>query len=65
MNREEVFVPSTRSQKVGDKAPLRKVRVNGMDLDELLEDAPIYRLYHIFIQQVRLLSSLPRPTIDR
>jgi omega-6 fatty acid desaturase (delta-12 desaturase) len=52
--RDEVFVPATRSEKLASKPVRNKtVNVGGIDYAELLEDAPIYRLYHILIQQVR------------
>lgn len=54
MTREEVFVPATRSEKLGaeGKATPKKVKVDGEWLDELLEDAPIYRLSKVVLQQV-------------
>lgn len=52
MTRDEVFVPATRSSKQ-DKATGRKVTVApGIDLDELLEDAPAYRLFWLLVQQL-------------
>jgi omega-6 fatty acid desaturase (delta-12 desaturase) len=58
--RDEVFVPRTASfRKVTEKGTGKKrVVEKGLELDELLEDAPIYRLGWLFIQQVRLLRSL-------
>lgn len=58
MTRDEVFVPATRSEKVknGGKGTGKKVLIGGQEWDELLEDAPLYRLYGIIVQQVRLLS---------
>lgn len=54
MTREEVFVPATRSEKLGaeGKTTPKKVKVDGEWLDELLEDAPIYRLGKLVLQQV-------------
>lgn len=52
MTREEVFVPSTRSQKVVAGGTGKKSTFEGVDFDELLEDAPIYRLYYLLVQQV-------------
>jgi hypothetical protein len=59
MTREEVFVPATRSEKLGaeGKASPKKVKVDGEWWDELLEDAPIYRLGKIVLQQVSLCLS--------
>ncbi|KAK4698789.1 hypothetical protein P7C70_g7480, partial [Phenoliferia sp. Uapishka_3] len=50
MSREEVFVPATRSEKA--KGTGKKVTVQGVDFDELLEDAPLYRLYYLLVQQL-------------
>lgn len=61
MTREEVFVPTLRSQKVqagGTGSGKTAKSVAGIDLDELLEDAPIYRLYYLLIQQVSYLFCL-------
>lgn len=52
MGREEVFVPSTRSQKVKPSEERKTVEKDGMDMEELLEDAPAYRLYYLLVQQV-------------
>lgn len=53
--RDEVFVPPTRASfnlpKHGD-ASIKKVSKRGEQLDELLEDAPAYRLYRLVIQQL-------------
>ena len=52
MTRDEVFVPATRSSKL-DAATGRKVTVApGIKLDELLEDAPAYRLFWLLVQQL-------------
>jgi omega-6 fatty acid desaturase (delta-12 desaturase) len=56
VTREEVFVPSTRSQKVIPKDQRKTVEVEGSALEELLEDAPIYRLYYLLVQQVSYLA---------
>ena len=56
MTREEVFVPSTRSQKVKPEAERKIVKKDGLDMEELLEDAPIYRLYYLLVQQVSPFS---------
>lgn len=52
MTRDEVFVPRTASYHKA--APTgKKLRVSAnIELDELLEDAPIYRLYWLLIQQL-------------
>lgn len=50
MNRDEVFVPATRSEKA--KGTGRKVTVGDIDFDELLEDAPAYRLFYLLVQQL-------------
>lgn len=52
MTRDEVFVPRTASyHKAGPKG--KKVRVSAnIELDELLEDAPLYRLFWLVVQQV-------------
>lgn len=56
MTRDEVFVPATRSEKLkstnGAGKGTKKL-VDGQMLDELLEDAPLYRLYYLIVQQVR------------
>ncbi|SCZ91642.1 BZ3500_MvSof-1268-A1-R1_Chr5-1g07576 [Microbotryum saponariae] len=55
MTRDEVFVPATKSEKVTKAAGTgRKVFVEnlGAELDELLEDAPAYRLFHLIVQQL-------------
>ena len=62
MTRDEVFIPRTRSQAVKAKANRKIVNVGGIDMEELLEDAPIYRLGHLLVQQV-LSSLLPRPNL--
>lgn len=59
MTRDEVFVPGSRSEKgiIKSGGTGRKVEVEkGLVLDELLEDAPLYRLYHLLIQQVSYSS---------
>ncbi|GAA5854751.1 hypothetical protein JCM8547_004057 [Rhodosporidiobolus lusitaniae] len=50
--RDEVFVPRTKSFR--DAKPTgKKIKVAGdMELDELLEDAPLYRLGWLLIQQL-------------
>lgn len=52
MTRDEVFVP--RTAKFHGAAPTgKKVRVSAnIELDELLEDAPLYRLFWIVVQQL-------------
>lgn len=52
MTRDEVFVPRTASYHKA--APTgKKLRVSAnIELDELLEDAPLYRLYWLVIQQL-------------
>lgn len=55
MTREEVFVPALRSRVVGKEGTgsgKTAKSAAGMDLDELLEDAPIYRLYYLLVQQL-------------
>jgi omega-6 fatty acid desaturase (delta-12 desaturase) len=55
MDRDEVFVPRTRSEKgipaKGD-ASIKKVKKDGIELDELLEDVPAYRLFWLVMQQL-------------
>lgn len=53
MTRDEVFVPKTRSNLVKNGGTGRKVKIEGVDFDELLEDAPIWTLQHTIMQQVR------------
>lgn len=55
MSRDEVFVPATRSEKCANegKGTGRKVMIGGMELEELFDDSPLYRLYGLFVQQVR------------
>lgn len=48
MTREEVFVPNTRGS-------LLKTPIGGMELEELVEDTPAFRLLALIGQQVRLL----------
>ena len=62
MTRDEVFVPRTRSQLIKPGSTPKIVKHNGVDMEELLEDAPIYRLAHIVFQQVgrRILYALDR-----
>lgn len=58
MTRDEVFVPATKSEKMKKTGPAgtgRKRLIDGEMLDELLEDAPLYRLYGLVVQQVRVL----------
>lgn len=55
MTREEVFVPPTRSSMVKERATAKVVNVEGTDMDELLEDAPLYRLVMLVVQQVSCL----------
>lgn len=59
MDRDEVFVPATRAKDTlidkradGVVGTGRKVLVEGVEWDELLEDAPLYRLYWLVVQQV-------------
>ncbi|GAA6041766.1 hypothetical protein JCM8097_008321 [Rhodosporidiobolus ruineniae] len=61
MNRDEVFVPRTAAErglklengKYVPAAPRKKTEVEkGLVLDELLEDAPLYRLGWLLIQQL-------------
>ncbi|SCV72313.1 BQ2448_3850 [Microbotryum intermedium] len=55
MTRDEVFVPATKSEKVKKPSGTgRKVFVEnlGAELDELLEDAPAYRLFYLLVQQL-------------
>lgn len=56
LTRDEVFVPrtaSTRGLKEGTKGTGKKREVEkGVVLDELLEDAPLYRLAWIIVQQL-------------
>ncbi|ORY81299.1 delta-12-fatty acid desaturase [Leucosporidium creatinivorum] len=54
MTREEVFVSASRSEKLGaeGKSPPKSVEVDGEWLDELLEDAPMYRLGKVVLQQL-------------
>jgi len=55
VDRDEVFVPRTRTEKgippKGD-ASIKKVVKNGIELDELLEDVPLYRLFWLVMQQL-------------
>lgn len=55
IERDEVFVPRTRSEKgipkKGD-ASINKITKNGIELDDLLEDVPIYRLFWLVMQQL-------------
>ena len=59
MTRDEVFVPKTRSQvvkPVGQRKTVKKSKSAAkgvlVEMEELLEDAPIYRLAHLLFQQV-------------
>lgn len=59
MTRDEVFVPKTRSQvvkPVGQRKSVKKSKSTTegvlVEMEELLEDAPIYRLAHLLFQQV-------------
>ncbi|ORY81298.1 delta-12-fatty acid desaturase [Leucosporidium creatinivorum] len=54
MTRDEVFVPATRSEKCANegKGTGRKVMIGGMELEELFDDSPLYRLYGLFVQQL-------------
>ncbi|GAA6061442.1 hypothetical protein JCM10212_002023 [Sporobolomyces blumeae] len=53
MDRDEVFVPRTAEQRGVKQDGRKKVEVEkGIVLDELLEDAPIYRLGWLLIQQL-------------
>ncbi|GJN88152.1 hypothetical protein Rhopal_001109-T1 [Rhodotorula paludigena] len=52
MTRDEVFVPRTASfRKVAPTGKKLKVS-KGVELDELLEDAPLYRLTWVLVQQL-------------
>jgi len=60
MTRDEVFVPRTLAERKVKANPKKVEVAPGVHLDELLEDAPIYRLGWLVIQQVRLdLFSFP------
>ncbi|KAM0749815.1 delta-12-fatty acid desaturase [Meredithblackwellia eburnea MCA 4105] len=50
MTRDEVFVPAVRSEKT--KPTGKKVVIDGLSWDELLEDSPIYSLFWLVVQQV-------------
>ncbi|KAM0749738.1 delta-12-fatty acid desaturase [Meredithblackwellia eburnea MCA 4105] len=53
LTRDEVFVPRTLEQRGGSrKGTGRKVKKNGIELDELLEDSPIYSLFMLTAQQL-------------
>ncbi len=52
MNRDEVFVPATRSSKEQYTTGKKVTVAPGIDLDELLEDAPLYRLFWLVVQQL-------------
>ncbi|GAA6003561.1 hypothetical protein JCM10207_000390 [Rhodosporidiobolus poonsookiae] len=54
ISRDEVFVPRTASfRKVNEKGTGKKKEVEkGLVLDELLEDAPLYRLGWLLVQQL-------------
>ncbi|KAK4045990.1 hypothetical protein OIV83_006455 [Microbotryomycetes sp. JL201] len=53
MTRDEVFVPHTKTERLkGKEGTGRKKLIDGQLLDELLEDAPIYRLYYAVVQQL-------------
>lgn len=60
MARDEVFVPKTRSMLVKNGGTGRKVKIEGVDFDELLEDAPIWTLQHTLLQQVRSVLFLEK-----
>lgn len=53
MDRDEVFVPRTLEQRKPIEKPVKVTVEGGIDLDELLEDAPLYRLVTLIGQQVR------------
>lgn len=53
MDRDEVFVPRTLEQRKPIENPVKVTLEGGIDLDELLEDAPLYRLVTLIGQQVR------------
>ena len=51
MTRDEVFVPHTRSDRAS-KPTGKRVKHNNIELEELVEDAPVYRLLHLIGQQL-------------
>lgn len=52
LTRDEVFVPRTLSQRKFKQNPKKVEVAPGIVLDELLEDAPIYRLGWLLVQQL-------------
>lgn len=56
LTRDEVFVPRTLSQRKFKQNPKKVEVAPGIVLDELLEDAPIYRLGWLLVQQVSFVS---------
>jgi len=52
MTRDEVFVPRTLAERKVKANPKKVEVAPGVHLDELLEDAPIYRLGWLLVQQV-------------
>lgn len=59
MTRDEVFVPATLSEvKLVPAGERKKAVVNGLELEDLLEDTPIYALLWLLGQQVRALPHL-------
>lgn len=51
MTRDEVFVPKSASER-NFKPTGRRIKHNNIDLEELVDDAPLYRLWSLILQQV-------------